>query len=198
MSGSDDLKPHFRAINSGGKRRGFSLERVFWTALEDLIRADGITASEFVARLQEGKTGTSALSSQLRASIMKRILERYEELRARTEVQTSRAIVAACPVPAFIISIDRKILFHNSAFLMYLQTRFIGLDNAKGLGEIRLSLETPLIDIIEQLKTDSGRGQQVGFTIAHGDRKLRGRLSMAPALDMQKPPAAIGFVSGSV
>ncbi|MDP2121216.1 MAG: ribbon-helix-helix domain-containing protein [Hoeflea sp.] len=198
MPGFDYLKPHFRVINSGGKRRGFSLERVFWTALEDLIKADGITAAGFVARLQDGEMATSALSSQLRASIMKRFLERYEDLRIRSEVQTSQAIVAACPVPAFIISIDRKILFHNNAFLMYLQTRFIGLDNAKGLGEIRLTLETPLVEIIDQLKADTGRGQQVGFTIAHGDRKLRGRLSMAPALDMQKPPAAIGFVSGSV
>ncbi|KGF69504.1 hypothetical protein LL06_11145 [Hoeflea sp. BAL378] len=198
MSESDHFKPHFRAIRSGGKRRGFSLERVFWTALEELTKADGVSVADYIERLDADRTGASGLSSQLRASIMQRILERYEGLQDRTGLHTSRAIVSACPVPAFIISVDKKILFQNSAFLMYLQTRFIGLDTAAALADVRLSLETPLVDVIEQMKTESGRSQQVGFTIGYGERRLRGRLSMAPVPGMVKPPAAIAFVSGSV
>lgn len=196
MYDPEQLKPHFRAINSAGKRRGFRLERVFWTALEDLTRADGVSVADFISRLHGGKTGDSGLSSLLRASIMRGLLARYDSLRARIERFNSRTIIAACPVPAFIISVDKKILFQNSAFLMYLQTRFTGLDNVAALSTLKLTLETPLIDLIEQMKADGSRPKYAGFTIGHGERLLRGRLSLALAPDMDDPPAAIAFVSG--
>ncbi|MCY0093654.1 ribbon-helix-helix domain-containing protein [Hoeflea ulvae] len=196
MYDPDQLKPHFRAINTDGKRRGFRLERVFWTALEDLTGADGVSVSDYVARLHDGKTGDSGLSSLLRASIMRRLLLQYEGLRARIGRFNSRTIIAACPVPAFIISVEKKILFQNSAFLMYLQTRFTGLDNVAALGQIKLTLEMPLADLIEQMKADSSRPKYTGFTIGYGERLLRGRLSLALAPDMDDPPAAIAFVSG--
>ena len=192
----DQLKPHFRAINSGGKRRGFRLERIFWKALDELTRSEGVTVADYVSDLQDIKTGEAGLSSLLRASVMQKMMDKYEALRAKITGFSSRTIVAACPVPAFIISVDKKILFQNSAFLMYLQTRFTGLESVEALGNIKLTLETPLLDIIDQLKLDSGRPKYTGFTIGYGDRRLRGRLSMALAPDIDDPPAAIAFVSG--
>ncbi|OCW56504.1 ribbon-helix-helix domain-containing protein [Hoeflea olei] len=197
MTQPDPLTPHFRAIRSGGKRHGFSLERVFWTAFEELTRSDGISAADYIERLATQTSGTNGLSSRLRASLMQRLLERYEKLRARSGLDTARAIVAACPVPAFILSADKKILFQNNAFLMYLQTRFSGLDTAEALAEIRLSLETPIAQVIEDMKTGAGRSRQVGFSIGYGERKLRGKLSMTAVPDMETSPAAIAFVSGS-
>jgi len=196
MDNPDQLKPHFRAINSGGKRRGFRLERVFWTALDEVTKADGITVGEYVAKLQGGNTGESGLSSQLRASIMRRLMIKYNGLRIKIGGFNSKTIIAACPIPAFVISVDKKILFQNSAFLMYLQTGFTGLESIEELGNIKLTLEAPLIDIIEQLKIDSSRPKYTGFTIGYGERRLRGRLSMALAPDIEEPLAAIAFISG--
>lgn len=196
MSDPDPLKPHFRAINSGGKRRGFRLEGVFWKALDSVTKNDGMSVSDYVSNLNDVKTGESGLSSYLRASIMQRVLEQHDKLRTRVEKFNSRTIVAACPVPGFIISVDKRILFQNSGFLMYLQTRFTGLDSIEALGNIKLTLETPLIDIIDDMKRDSSRPKFTGFTVGYGERRMRGRLSMALAPDMDDPPAAIAFVSG--
>lgn len=196
MSDPDPFTPHFRAINSGGKRRGFRLEGVFWTALEAVTRRDGLSVADYVARLSEHKTGESGLSSYLRASIMHRVLEQHDRLSHRIDSFSSRSIVAACPVPAFIISVDKKILFQNSGFLMYLQTRFSGLDNIEALSNLKLTLETPLVDLIEDMRRDSTRPKSTDFTIGYGERRMRGRLNMALAPDMDDPPAAIAFVSG--
>jgi len=196
MSDPDPFTPHFRAINSGGKRRGFRLEGVFWTALEAVTRRDGLSVADYVARLSEHKTGESGLSSYLRASIMHRVLEQHDRLQGRIDSFNSKAIVAACPVPAFIISVDKRILYQNSGFIMYLQTRFSGLDNIEALSNIKLTLETPLIEMIDDMRRDSSRPKSTGFTVGYGERRMRGRLNMALASDMGDPPAAIAFVSG--
>ena len=83
MSDPDLLKPHFRAINSGGKRRGFRLEGVFWKALDDVTKSDGMSVADYVSKLSDVKTGESGLSSYLRASIMQKVLEQHDRLRAR-------------------------------------------------------------------------------------------------------------------
>jgi len=196
MSDSDPFKPHFRAINSGGKRRGFRLEGVFWKALDSVTRNAGMSVADYVSKLNDVKTGESGLSSYLRASIMQGVLEQHDRLLNRIESFNSRTIVAACPVPGFIISIDKKILYQNNGFLMYLQTRFTGLDNVEALGNIKLTLETPLIELIDEMRRDSSRPKYTGFTVGYGERRMRGRLSMALAPDMDDPPAAIAFVSG--
>lgn len=195
-SDPDPFKPHFRAINSGGKRRGFRLEGVFWKALDAVTRSDGISVADYVSRLNDLKTGDNGLSSYLRASIMRRVLEQHEKLHDRFSKFNSRTVVAACPVPGFIISVDKRILFQNSGFLMYLQTRFTGLDTIEALSNIKLTLETPLIDLIEEMQRDGSRPKYTGFTVGYGERRMRGRLSMALAPDMDDPPAAIAFVSG--
>lgn len=196
MSDPDPFKPHFRAINSGGKRRGFRLEGVFWKALDAVTRSEGVSVAEYISKLNDVRTGDNGLSSHLRASIMQRVLEQHERLRDRFSKFNSKTIVAACPVPGFIISVDKRILYQNSGFLMYLQTRFTGLDSVEALSNIKLTLETPLIDMIEEMKRDSSRPKYTGFTVGYGERRLRGRLSMALAPDMDDPPAAIAFVSG--
>lgn len=196
MSDTDPFKPHFRAINSGGKRRGFRLEGVFWKALDTVTRSDGVSVADYVSMLNEGKTGENGLSSYLRASIMQRVLEQHDQLHDRMEKINSKTIVAACPVPAFIISVDKKILFQNGGFLMYLQTRFTGLDTVEALSNIKLTLETPLLDLINEMKRDSTRPKYTGFTVGYGERRMRGRLNMALAPDLDDPPAAIAFVSG--
>jgi predicted DNA-binding ribbon-helix-helix protein len=196
MSDPDPFKPHFRAINSGGKRRGFRLEGVFWKALDAVTRSEGVSVAEYISKLNDVRTGDNGLSSHLRASIMQRVLEQHERLRDRFSKSNSKTIVAACPVPGFIISVDKRILYQNSGFLMYLQTRFTGLDSVEALSNIKLTLESPLIDMIEEMKRDSSRPKYTGFTVGYGERRLRGRLSMALAPDMDDPPAAIAFVSG--
>ncbi|GAB5460380.1 ribbon-helix-helix domain-containing protein [Hoeflea alexandrii] len=196
MSDPDPFKPHFRAINSGGKRRGFRLEGVFWKALDAVTRSEGVSVAEYISKLNDVRTGDNGLSSHLRASIMQRVLEQHERLRDRFSKFNSKTIVAACPVPGFIISVDKRILYQNSGFLMYLQTRFTGLDSVEALSNIKLTLESPLIDMIEEMKRDSSRPKYTGFTVGYGERRLRGRLSMALAPDMDDPPAAIAFVSG--
>ena len=196
MSTPDPFKPHFRVINSGGKRRGFRLEGVFWSALDSVTRSDGLSVADYVSKLSKVKTGEAGLSSYLRASIIQRVLEQHDRLRERIERINSRAIVAACPVPGFIISVDKRILFQNSSFLMYLQTRFTGLESVEALSNITLALETPLIDLIDEMRRDSSRPKYTGFTVGIGERRMRGRLSMALAPDMDDPPAAIAFVFG--
>jgi len=196
MSDPDPFKPHFRAINSDDKRQGFRLEGVFWKALDAVTRSEGVSVAEYISKLNDVRTGDSGRSSHLRASIMQRVLEQHERLQDRFAKFNSKTIVAACPVPGFIISVDKRILYQNSGFLMYLQTRFTGLDSVEALSNIKLTLESPLIDMIEEMKRDSSRPKYTGFSVGYGERRLRGRLSMALAPDMDDPPAAIAFVSG--
>lgn len=196
MYDEDPFKPHFRVITSGGKRRGFRLEGVFWRALHSVTKGDGISMADYVSKLSDVKTGEAGLSSYLRASVMQRALEQYDRLRERIEKFSSKAIIAACPAPAIIISVDKRILFQNSAFLMYLQTGFAGLENVEAMGHMTLTLETAFVDLIEEMRRDSGRPKYTGFTIGYGERRMRGRLSLTLAPDMDDPPAAIAFVYG--
>lgn len=197
MRDQDQLKPHFRAIRSAGKRHGFNLERVFWTALDEVTQSEGISVATYLENLSDNREGTSGLSSQLRASIMQRILDRYETLKQFASSHNSKSIVAACPTPAFILSVDKRILFQNSAFLMYLKTRFSGLEANGSATGIRLTLDTQLSEVIKAMHEEQGRGRQTGFTITYNDRVARGRLSMALSPDLNKSGAVIAFVSGS-
>ncbi|WP_076397134.1 ribbon-helix-helix domain-containing protein [Rhizobium sp. RU33A] len=197
MRDHDQLKPHFRAIRSAGKRHGFNLERVFWTALDEVAQSEGVSVATYLENLSDRREGTSGLSSQLRASIMHGILDRYEALKQLANSHNSTRIVAACPAPAFILSLDKRILFQNSAFLMYLKTRFSNLELNGSFTSLRLTLDNSVTDIIKAMKEDDGRGRQTGFTITYNDRKARGVLSMALASDLEKSDAVIAFVTGS-
>ena len=196
MHEEEPFKPYFRVVKSGNKRHGFRLEGVFWKALHAVTKTDGMSLADYVARLSDVKTGEAGLSSHLRASVMKRALEQIELLRERMGKFSSRSIVAACPAPGIIISVDKRILYQNSAFLMYLQSGFGGLDHDKAMGQITLALEIPFAELIEEMQRENGRPKYTGFTLGYGERRLRGRLSLTLAPDMVDPAAAIAFVYG--
>jgi predicted DNA-binding ribbon-helix-helix protein len=193
----DHLKPYFRTITSEGKRSGFRLERVFWHALDEVIQSEGISAADYLARIRNVKSGDSGLSSFLRASIMHSVLTDQQKAKRKKSEFSSKSIVIACPIPAFVISEQKKILFQNTPFLVYLQTRFVGIDDVSSVKNMQLSIEVPLAELIANLRRDNTRPQLTGFSISYGQRRLPGRLSLTLAADIEESPAAIAFIAGS-
>ena len=63
-----------RSVTIAGHRTSVSVENIFWSALKDIVRAEGISVNRLVARIDESRTGN--LSSAIRVFVMERLSEK--------------------------------------------------------------------------------------------------------------------------
>jgi predicted DNA-binding ribbon-helix-helix protein len=114
----------FRILKVGGRKRAFSLEPVFWDALEEIARTKSDRLGAFIGRLLAAGPHENAAST-LRSGAADWLLQEYRKLSARDYRALGQRIVDSIPIPAFVMDQGKRILAYNRAFL------HLGLSEAK-------------------------------------------------------------------
>lgn len=171
----------FRAVATGGKRRGIRLERLFWSALAETARMRGQTLGVLIGDVAASTPAGGNLASALRVAATRFLRDRLAEVSERSAPEFTFALLQANPAPTFALSADKKIISYNRAFVALIQARFNGADPADMLRGLRLTLDTPLEQSIAQLRADPTAQLTTGYALGLHDRRVRGQLRMALA-----------------
>lgn len=190
---SDAATPQFRAVKVGKERRGIRLERVFWQVLTEMARVGSMPIGDVVASCEAGSPGPANSTSLIRVAIVRWLRLEVERLRGLTGREAIDSHIHACPSPAFALSADKRIIAYNQAFLTFLQARMSRFTSGAGTGNLRLSLDVPIVDLIQTIKVNRGRSAATGFAVGVEDQVVRARLNavLAPYSDQD---AILGYV----
>jgi predicted DNA-binding ribbon-helix-helix protein len=180
-AGAADMKPVFRAVLSRGERRGIRLEAIFWKTLAAMSSSRAQTLGEIVAKAADEVPETGNLASTLRVLAARWVSGRVMELERLTSTDSVFAIVHASPSPAFVLTVDRRIVQYNQAFLNFLQARLAAADGSDPMRTVRLALDTHVEQVIEQLTADPKLPVTTGFALGVAERRVRGQLRLALA-----------------
>jgi predicted DNA-binding ribbon-helix-helix protein len=164
---------HFRIVRIDGKRRAFSLEPVFWTALELAARRLGLRLNRYLAQvLAEAPEGNGA--SVLRCAAVQWLLLEQERLRANDPVGLAAGVTQAIAVPALVLDERKRIVAHNSSFLA------LGHDGdgaPSRSGPVHLHLPLPLPRVLERVMHPATPALSLDFVLEFGSRKRTGILN---------------------
>ena len=191
---SNYATPHFRAVNSRGTRRGIRLENIFWNAIEDITRRQGMSVGAYFDRIEGEVQSDAGFSSRVRSAVANDLVSRLRELDRVNSRERAFALVLASPAPAFLLSADKKIVRYNQSFFRFIQQHFSGVADADVLKTMALSLDVQIGDVFSTLQAEPGRPVVAGFAIGMGERRVRGRLNMvlAPVSD---PSMILAYVA---
>lgn len=188
-------KPLFRAVKADGVRRGLSLEPVFWNALEDIAKRDNLTNGMLIAKIAEHAGPQSKnLSSEVRSYLMDRMSQERSSLEEFLSLVKVSRLVHACPAPCFILSVDKRILSYNKAFVGFLQLRFATVESGNFLKSLILTLDIPIERTIENLKDNSASNVTSGFSIGMSGQSVRGQLSLV-YIEISGTPSVISYIT---
>jgi predicted DNA-binding ribbon-helix-helix protein len=109
-------RSRLRILKIRDRKRAFSLEPVFWEALEEIARAHKQRLATFLGALLGDGPHRNA-SSILRANAVDWLLTEYRKLCARDYAKVGQRIVEAMPIPAFVVNQNKQIVAFNRAFL---------------------------------------------------------------------------------
>lgn len=177
----DDTRPVFRAVLSRGERRGIRLETIFWKTLSAMSARRAETLGEIVARTAGEVPEGGNLASTLRVMAARWLSGRVTELERLTSAEAAFAIVHASPSPAFVLTVDRRIVQYNQAFLNFLQARLAAADGSDPMRTVRLTLDTHVEQVIDQLAADPKLPVTTGFALGVAERRVRGQLRLVLA-----------------
>ena len=193
----DDRELIFRAVSVGRERRGIRLERVFWDALGELAGERGMTLGAVVRDMLAALPPDGNLTSALRVAGMVWSRDRLARIRRRTSAASVFAVVQGCPSPAFVLTLDRRIVSYNQPFLSFIQTRFqagLPTDMLRGM---RLTLDLPLDKVMEKLLAAPGSPVfATGFVLGVADRRARGQVRIAIAPNSEQDMLVAFVVPG--
>ena len=171
-------KQHFRAVIHNGVRRGLRLESIYWTVLEEIAEIRGMTAGQLVNEINEASDGANNLSSHIRAYVAKYQYENITDLKDALSPQKIAPLVKCCPSPTFVLTHNKRIVQYNTAFISFLQLRFVGFESSQSLKKLALTLDTPIERIFETLDKGGEVMTKSGFAIGVDDRRVRGTLNI--------------------
>lgn len=189
----EDLQPKFRAIGRAGMRRGIRLERVFWVVLKTMAAANKTSISSLVGELAAHRSSETNLSSAIRVACLNWLSKQNTELARLASLQTTNAILGACPTPAFALSSAKKILTFNVPFQQLVRRQLPASPDLDGKQDLRLALDLNVTDIFERLDTAGEKPVTSGFVIGVGDRRYRGQLNLVRA-PVKDPELLLAFV----
>ncbi|PWW04136.1 putative DNA-binding ribbon-helix-helix protein [Hoeflea marina] len=178
---SNYATPHFRAVNSRGARRGIRLENIFWSAIEDITRRQGISVGAYFDRIEGEVLSEAGFSSRVRSAVANDLVSRLRDLERVNSRERAFALVLASPAPAFLLTDDKRIVRYNQAFFRFIQQHFSGVADADVLRSMVLSLDVQIGEVLSRLQAEPGRPVVAGFAIGIGERRARGRLNMVLA-----------------
>lgn len=188
-----EAKSHFRAVKSGDYRRGIRLEQIFWKTLHKISAAEGASISDLVVTVEDRLAAVPNVTSALRVMCAGWLINQLAEARAKAGPAMVESLVQASPAPTFALAEDKRILVYNQAFIQFIYSRVpLGNTNASAR-DLRLSLDMPINDVIRQLGENGNRPVVSGFLIGIEERRIRGRLNLVLAPNVEQT-VVVGYV----
>lgn len=187
--------PIFRAVSTPKQRRGIRLESIYWDGLKMLAADTGRSIGEVVEEVADSMPESGNLASLLRVRVVRWMSERVHALERATQAEAADAIIQACPSPAFALTADKKIVFHNRSLLGLIQSRFIAVQPDVMQKGLRLALDTRLDHVIEQLR-GGAKSVPSGFVLGVEERRIRGTLNLVLA-PVGRKPMVLAFITSA-
>jgi len=187
--------PVFRAVSTPKQRRGIRLENIYWDGLKMLAADRNRSIGEIVEEVADSVPGGGNLASLLRVRVMHWLSERVRSLERVSGADAAEAIIQACPSPAFALRGDKKIVFHNRALLALIQSRFVTVKPDVMQKGLRLTLDTRLELVMEQLR-GGARSVSSGFMLGVEERRIRGSLNLVSA-PVARKPMVLAFITSA-
>lgn len=180
--GSDETaKPEFRVVARGRSRRGIRLERIFWQTVKSIAQRSHMTIGGVVDEISGRYVSSNNLASSIRVACLSWLAYRTARLEALTSTGAVISILTAVPSPAFALSADKKILAFNASFQALIRRNFPTLGDAEQRGDLKLTLDMNVADLIARLDRTGNVAISTGFSIGVRDRHFRGRLNVVKA-----------------
>jgi len=190
----DLLTPEFRVINTGNRRRGVRLERLFWQVLADIAQARGIRRSQLVGLiLDEAGPDVDNTASALRVYATRELDVQRRALAARGEPSYVVNLLQAAPVPAFAINRQKRLQQVNPEFVHLLRVVSGNMSQKISADVVHMSLEVPLEQIFVQLSDPATPTLQCGYTLTIDHKQRRGRAKVIAV-----PPAPSHVLVGYI
>jgi predicted DNA-binding ribbon-helix-helix protein len=177
----DDAELVFRAVTTGNERRGIRLEAIFWKTISTMAAASGRTLGQQVSGAVPLVAENGNLASTLRVQAAQWLHGRISELERVTAAENIFAIVHASPSPAFVLSTDKRIVQFNQPFLNFVRARLLTAESNDLMRAARLSLDTQLEQVTEQLRKNPKTPIATGFALGVAERRVRGQLKLVLA-----------------
>jgi predicted DNA-binding ribbon-helix-helix protein len=187
------LTPEFRVINTGNRRRGVRLERLFWQVLADIALARGIRRSQLVSDiLDEAGPGADNTASVLRVYATRELELQRRSLVARGEPSFVINLLQAAPVPAFAINRQKRLQQVNPDFIHLLRVVSGNMAQKISADVVHMSLDIPLDQIFAQF-SEGTPTLQCGYTLTIDNKQRRGRAKVVSV-----PPSPSNMLVGYI
>lgn len=191
-----DLAPEFRVVVRNGQRRGIRLERGFWDMLKRMAGRNQTTLGALVDQIATAAGPDGNLTSAIRVACLHDANDENAMLRRLTSIEMIKAILGACPAPAFALESTRKILTFNPPFQNLVRRQLpVGLDD-DARKDMKLALDLHVADILERLRQNGNQPVATGFVIGIGERRHRGQINAVRA-PVPSPDLLLAFVVNS-
>ena len=131
------------------KRISVRLEEEFWRQLEACAALDGINLTDLVFDIASGGDESANRSSALRTYCVQRLGQAIEKARLAASNVDVQTLLTACPTPCVVLTPDRKIAAHNTAFYESVLKPVIEKSAADhGEANLRFTISRPLGQIV--------------------------------------------------
>lgn len=177
VADTEDMTPVFRVVSTRKERHGIRLEKAYWNALRQAAAGGGRSVAEFVALSVERHPQARNLTSLLRVTILTWFRHRLSRLEELTSLHNVNSLVQASPSAAFVLTEDKRILYYNQAFLTLVQSRFQTVDTQTMAKGLRLTLDVPIVGLIDDLREKRNQPISTGFALGVTDQRIRGRVT---------------------
>lgn len=165
--------PRLRILNKKSWRGSFRLEEVFWSILEDAAAANGKRLNEYIHDLLAEAEPDTNKSSFLRAHAAAWVRGRSHKAAAELRPALSNA-VAACPMPCFVMSQDKRITLYNSPLFDFLKGPYAD-PSALSKTSPRISFQIPLPEVVEILRKGASKVVDCGVKAVVAGHTANGR-----------------------
>jgi predicted DNA-binding ribbon-helix-helix protein len=174
-------KPEFRVVARGKMRRGIRLERIFWQTAKSMAQRSHVTIGSLVDEISSQQVNQNNLASAIRVACLSWMVKRTTQLEALTSIAVINSILTAVPSPAFALGANKKIVTFNAAFQTLVRRQFPVLADAEQRGDLKLSLDINVAELMARLDQNGNTAVLTGFAIGVGDRRFRGQLNAVKA-----------------
>ncbi len=161
------ITPQLRVLQRAKQKSAVKLERIFWSQLEDLARDDKTTLSKLVFDVVGRAANSQNKTSLLRCYALDRLRRGGANVRLKGQAFDLMALIASCPVPAALITSERKLTAFNPAFSDLIKSM---RDQHARDRAIQLSFSEPLPKILLALREQPNniRTYQIGLQLGDG------------------------------
>lgn len=169
-------KSRLRTFQHKGKRAAIRLEEIYWEQLEAFARRDKVKLSRLISTIFDAIDDTGNRTACLRNYCLHRLTHTAGAAQNGYDANIL-AIMEACPLPAFTMTVERKMFAYNAAFKNEIENLGPKSKEAKGQAGLKMVFSNPVNQTAERLK-DGTRNSVTGYIgFSLGDKLIQRKAS---------------------